>query len=459
LASSVRAKPRLSNSDAPVTLNRRLGGFSAALFGLSYICPTVIISTFGILATGTGGAVASAYSIATVAILLTAISYARMAASYPEAGSAYAYVLRTVNPRAAFLVGWVLALDYFFVPMVICLFTAKAFEVVIPAVSYRVWVLVIACSTTFINVLGIKIANRVNLTIMVAQLGVIAALIALCYVFLGASNPASVGGALAPFVGMHTSFHMLIGGAAIAAYSFLGFDAVTTLSEETLAPTRNIPIATVFAAAASGAIYIVTSYLMTRVHPSINFRDVDNAGYEIVALVSGHGFILIFAIVMIAFVASVMCAQAGSSRLLFAMGRDGALPNIFARLNVRLRTPDFNIALTGGVMLIGLLVDVDTAASCVNFGAFTAFASVNLCVLYDHLGDRRVLPGGTLKLLLAGSGASAAAWLLWSLQRTAIVVGLLWLSVGCAYLWVRMRGRSGKLYLTKSEPISGDRSH
>ena len=430
-----------SHSDGAATLNRRLGGFSAALFGLAYICPTSVISTFGILATGTGGAVASAYLIATTAILLTAASYARMAAYYPQGGAAYAYVLRTVNPSAAFLVGWILALDYFFVPMVICLFTAKGFEAVLPSVSYRVWVLVIACSTTVVNVLGIKIANRVNLTIMTAQLAVIAALVVLCYLFLGVANPATVGGALAPFGGVHSNFKMTFGGAAVAAYSFLGFDAVTTLSEETRAPTRNIPIATIFAAAASGAIYIVTSYLMVRVHPSTNFKNVDNAGYEVVALVSGHGFLLIFTIVMIAFIASVMCAQAGSSRLLFAMGRDGALPRVFAHLNPRLKTPDFNIALTGAVMLIGLLVDVDTAASCVNFGAFTAFASVNLCVIYDHFSDRRVLQGGAIKLLLAGAGASAAIWLLCSLQRTALVVGLIWLTVGCTYLLMGARRR------------------
>jgi amino acid transporter len=430
-----------SGSDAPAALNRRLGGFSAGLFGLAYICPTSVISTFGILATGTGGAVASAYLIATAAILLTAISYARMAACYPQGGSAYAYVLRTVNPSAALLVGWVLALDYFFVPMVICLFTAKAFEIVMPAVSYRVWVLVIACATTCINLLGIKIANRVNLTIMAAQLVVIAVLIVLCCLFLGFANPATVGGALEPFVGMRTSFNMTIGGAAIAAYSFLGFDAVTTMSEETRAPTRNIPIATVFAAAASGAIFIVTSYLMARVHPHTDFKDVDNAGYEIVALVSSHGFLLIFVTIMIAFIASVMCAQAGSSRLLFAMGRGGALPRIFAHLNLRHRTPDFNIGLTGLVMLIGLLVDVDTAASCVNFGAFTAFASVNLCVIYDHFSVRRALPGGAAKLILAAAGAAAAIWLLWSLQRTAVVVGFLWLTAGCAYLLVRTQRR------------------
>jgi len=137
----------------------------------------------------------------------------------------------------------------------------------------------------------------------------------------------------------------------------------------------------------------------------------------------------------------VMCAQAGSSRLLFAMGRGGALPRIFAHLNLRHRTPDFNIGLTGLVMLIGLLVDVDTAASCVNFGAFTAFASVNLCVIYDHFSVRRALPGGAAKLILAAAGAAAAIWLLWSLQRTAVVVGFLWLTAGCAYLLVRTQRR------------------
>ena len=430
-------EPRDTSVASP--LPRRLGGFSAALFGLAYICPTSVISTFGILATATGGRTASAYVIATAAIVLTAISYARMAAHYPQAGSAYAYVLRTANPSAAFLIGWVLALDYFFVPMVICLFTAKALEVVLPAISYRVWVVVIAAATTVVNLLGIKIANRVNLTIMIAQLAVIAVLIVLCCLFLGSSAAVEYGAAATLAGGtMSSAISGTMGGAAIAAYSFLGFDAVTTLSEETRCPTRTIPAATLFAAVMSGAIFIVTSYLMTRVHPGTSFRDVDNAGYEIVALVSGRGFLPIFCIVMIAFVASVMCAQAGSSRLLYAMGRDGALPRLFSRVNRRFRTPDFNVALTGAVMLIGLVVDVDTAASCVNFGAFTAFAAVNACVIYDRVEGRR-LPGGATKLLLAGAGTIASLWLLWNLQWTAIGVGAIWLSVGCAYLWVRRR--------------------
>jgi putrescine importer len=424
-----------------VTLSRRLTSRSVALFGLSYICPTVIISTFGVLAQDTRGATASAYLIATIAILLTAISYGRMAARYPQAGSAYTYVLRTVNVRAGFLTGWVLILDYFFVPMVICLFTAKAIEVVLPGISYRFWVAVIAAATTLVNVLGIQVANRVNLAIMAAQLAVIAALILLCIAYL--HSPAHPGPAwsLAPVINSQTTLPAVMSGASIAAYSFLGFDAVTTLSEETIDPTRNIPRATVFAAAASGMIYVVAAFLLTLVHPSLVFNDVDNAGYEILATVSGRGFLPLFTVVLVAYGASVMCAQAGSSRLLFAMGRDGMLPTrIFSYLHPRLRTPVFGIVLTGSMMLIGEWIDVETAASCVNFGAFSAFLAVNLCVLIDHVSGRRELPGGAFKLIQAAAGALSTVWLLVSLHWSALTVGLLWLALGLSYLFFRARG-------------------
>jgi amino acid transporter len=429
-------------TDTPVLLHRRLNTVSAALFGLSYICPTVVISTFGLLATTTHGATASAYVLATIAVLLTAFSYGRMAARYPQAGSAYTYVAHTTNTAAGFLVGWVLILDYLFIPMVICLFTAKAFEVVLPAISFRVWVLVVASCTSLINLLGIQIADRVNLAIMTAQLLVLAAFAALCVAFLGAHDHAVGTWSLAPFWNPATGTTAIAAGAAIAAYSFLGFDAVTTLSEETHNPTQSIPRATVLAAAAGGVIFLVMSFLMSLVHPGTAFKDLDNAGFEVIAAAGGPVFLRIFTIVLIvSFIAAVMCAQAGSSRLLYVMGRDGVMPlRQFATLHPRWRTPAFNILLMGVVMLGGEFVDVDTAASCVNFGAFIAFLAVNVCVLVDHFGVRRELVGGGWKLLGSGAGALASLWLLVSLQRTALTVGCLWLAAGLLYLGYRTQG-------------------
>jgi putrescine importer len=143
----------------------------------------------------------------------------------------------------------------------------------------------------------------------------------------------------------------------------------------------------------------------------------------------------LFVVVMCAFVASIMCAQAGSSRLLYAMGRDGTLPRpLLTYLHPRFRTPAANVVLIGLVMLAGEWLDVEAAAACVNFGAFCAFTAVNLCVLYDHIGGRRQLPGGPLKLVQGTLAALATLWLIASLHRTALVVGAIWLAAGIVYL-------------------------
>jgi putrescine importer len=437
LSAALQEQTKLKSS---VTLSQHLTPFSVALFGLSYICPTVIFSTFGVLARATQGATASAYLIATIAILFTAVSYGRMAARWPQSGSAYTYVSRATNDTAGFIAGWLLILDYFLVPMVICLFTAKAFEIVLPNVSFRLWVALIVLATTVINVLGVKIANRVNLAITAAQFVVIVALIILCIVFLRSGQHVGNQWTIAPFLNSQTALPAVMSGAAIAAYSFLGFDAVTTLSEETINPTRSIPRATVFAAAASGSIYVVCAFLLQLVHPSAAFHDVDNAGYEILASVSGRGFPAMFTVVLCAYIASVMCAQAGSSRLLYAMGRDGSLPRpILSYLHPRFRTPALNIGLIGIAMLAGEFLDVEAAAACVNFGAFSAFTAVNLSVIYDHVSGRRQLPGGLLKLLEAAAGAVTAVWLIVSLHRVALTIGLIWLLFGAVYAFARTR--------------------
>lgn len=449
-----------------VTLERRLTTLSATLFGLSYICPTVVVSTFGLIAQTTHGVSAASYLAATFAIVLTAVSYGQMAKRYPQAGSAYTYVSRTTHSTAGFMIGWVLMLDYFFIPMVICLFTAKAFEVLLPAVSFRPWVVLVAAFTTVANILGIKVADRVNLTIMAVQLAAMGALGVTCahYVLttgqgLAAGQGATLWSAL-PFLNSQTTMLAVMAGASVASYSFLGFDAVTTLSEETLDPTRTIPRATLLSPAIAGVLFTASAYLFTLVHPSLSFKDVDNAGFEILRIAGGRQFLVPFTSVLIAsYMAAALVAQAGSSRLLYAMGRDGVLPQrVFGYLHPRWRTPLVAILLMGVVMLAGEWIDVETAAACVNFGAFSAFFAVNACVLLDHFGwpmgppGARELGGGVGKVLAAAGGAVGSLWLLASLGRTAHVVGVLWLLVGLAYTVWRTRAFRVPLPSASAEP-------
>ncbi|MGV1760121.1 APC family permease [Rhizobium sp. A22-96] len=427
-------------TDAKPTLDRRLSATSAAMFGLSYMSPMVVIATLGAIAIKTGGAVALAYVVATAAMMLTAASYGYMAARNPKAGSAYTYASSVFGPIAGFAVGWVLLLDYFFIPMVICLLTATGLSTLAPDVPFWIWVIAVAALSTIINTLGIKLTDQINLAIMAVQLVVVVALIYLCIKF--ALNTPQVGTLVSsrPFFNDATTLPLVMAGAAVACYSFLGFDAISTLSEETIDPRRNIPRAIMFATLLGGAIFLATAYFMMLVHPSLDYASVDGAAYEIVGQIGGEAFKAVFTVVVIiAFFAAGLCAQASASRLLYVMGRDRILPPIgFAYIHPSFKTPVVNIVLVGLVMLGAARFDIATSTSFINFGAFTAFFAVNLCVVACALrGEERERP--ILAALAGLVGALFCGWLFFSLDRLAVELGLGWLTVGCLYLLFRTR--------------------
>lgn len=422
----------------PVKLDRALGLWSVVLFGLAYMTPMIVFGTFGALATTSQGTTAMAYLVAAGAILLTAISYGVMARVYPVAGSAYTYARRSINPHAGFLVGWAVLLDYFFLPMVIWLIGAAYLSSAFPAVPAYVWILGFIAITTLVNVAGIAFANRVNLILMVVQLAVLAA-----FVLLAARYVMAIGGAgglasVTPFFKADVPFSASIAGAAIAAYSFLGFDAVSTLTEETRDARRTMPRAILITALAGGFIFVLSAYVTQLAHPGLDFVSVDAAASEIARTVGGDLFVTIFlATLVIAQFTSGLAAQASVGRLLYAMGRDGVLPSpVFGRLSPRWQTPVLNLVLVGIVGLLALRMDITTSTSFINFGAFLAFTAVNISVIALYLkGHAEVRPMGPLiGLLIPALAALCDLFLLWNLDGNAKILGLIWLAAGCAYL-------------------------
>jgi putrescine importer len=427
-------------SNEHVKLDRRLSTTSAAMFGLSYMSPLVVIATFGAIAVKTGGAVATAYVVATLAMLATAASYGFMASRNPVAGSAYTYTSKVFGPLCGFVVGWVLLLDYFFIPMVICLLTATSLSTLAPEIPFPVWVVAVALLSTIINILGIKLTDRVNLIIMAIQFVMVAMLAYLCVAAIQHVPDGALFSAK-PFTNDQTNWSMIMAGAAIACYSFLGFDAISTLSEETVDPRRSIPRAIMIATLLGGGIFMITTYLMMVVHPSLTFGSIDTAAYEIVGQVGGETFKTAFTVVVaIAFFAAGLCAHASASRLLLVMGRDNVIPAMpFAYINPRFKTPVVNTVLVGAVMLGAMKFDISTSTAFINFGAFTAFFAVNLCVvafLMKRPDERR---GRTALMVVAVVGALFCASLFMSLDRLAIELGLSWLALGIVYLLAKTR--------------------
>ncbi|MBP0457801.1 APC family permease [Streptomyces montanisoli] len=422
-------------------LAARLGLLSVVLFGVAYMSPSIVMTTFGVISSTSGGAAPTAYVVATVAMLITALSYGKMARILPASGSAYTYAREMIDSRVGFLVGWAILLDYFFLPMVAWLIQSLYLNAQFPAVPVWGWLIANIVVTTGINILGTVLADRVNKVLMGLTVAGIAAFVVMCLHHLGGG---SAGSAAAPLWSGHVTVGAVSAAAAIAAYSFLGFDAVSTLSEETVDAGRTIPRGIVLTVLAGGLVFVVVAYVMQWVHPGGHFADESTASYTMSVLVGGRTFAdVVNVVVLIGGFASGLAIQASTSRLMYVMGRDGVLPRrFFGRLHARLKTPVLNLLLVGAAAFIALSLSLATATSFINFGAFTAFTMVNVCVVAHFVRNRGTGAGLPLfgHVVLPVLGAAVDVYLLTQLSSTAIWLGAGWLALGIVYLVALTRG-------------------
>ncbi len=445
-ASGTSGPPGASGTGA--RLRKTLGLRSAVLFGLAYMTPIIVLGIFGVIAEKSRGASAGAYLLATVAMLFTALSYGVMARHFPVAGSAYTYVRKALDPRLGFLVGWAILLDYLFLPLVIWLIGGSYLQEQFPGVPGWVWIVAFIVVTTTLNVVGLKVADRANFILMSFQLLIVVLFVALTLAYL-VGRPGSGAASLLslqPFVGAG-GFSAIAAGAAVAAYSFLGFDAISTLTEETHDAARTVPRAIVLVALTGGGIFVMVAYTVSLVAPGAQFPDTDSLAEHVAYTVGGALFGALFlAALVVGQFTSGLAAQAAVSRLLFAMGRDGVLPRrLFGMVSAKFHTPVFNIVLTGVIGLAALLLTVTSSTSFINFGAFTAFTLVNLSVVaYFVRHRRRSGPGESMPMwryvLVPLVGAAVDIYLLVHLDADALVVGASWAVIGVTYLLWLTRG-------------------
>ncbi|WP_020499839.1 APC family permease [Sciscionella marina] len=428
-------------SDQNLRLKGELSLSSVVLFGLAYISPGIVVTTFGVIAATSDGTAPTAYAIATVAILLTALSYAKMARVVPGAGSVYSYARKMLDSRIGFLAGWAMLLDYFFIPMVGWLIQATYFQAQFPAVPRWVWLILIIALTTGVNAFGMKLADRVNKVLMAVTVGSLILFTALCLVYLGHDNTGPVTDAV---WNSHTSIGAITAAAAIAAYSFLGFDAISTLGEETKDGAGTIGRGIIACVIATGGIFLVLSFVLQLVHPGGQFANEDAAAWSIKVLIGGQTYANIVNFISVAGgVASCIALQASTARLMYVMGRDGVLPRpVFGRLAPKLGTPITGLLLTAAAGVIAMTLDLATATSFINFGAFLGFALVNVSVIAYLFRERKAGRRHNLFnfLVLPLAGAAVSVYLLSQLGATALKIGVVWLVIGLIYLAFLTKG-------------------
>ncbi|MFJ5763406.1 APC family permease [Neobacillus sp. NPDC093182] len=423
-----------------VKLKRSLKLWQVVIMGLAYMTPMVVFDTFGIVSGETNGHVPAAYVIALIGMLFTAVSYGKLVRVFPQAGSAYTYTQKAMNRHLGFLVGWSSLLDYLFLPMVNALLTKLYLNALFPSVPDFIWVLLFVGIVTLLNLRSVHALANFNTLFVLVQILIMVVFIILVIKGLNAGEGMGTVFSMQPFFVEGMNIPILITGATILCFSFLGFDAVTTLSEETPNPEKTIPKAILLTALWGGVIFITTSFFIQAFFPdNSRFIDSEAALPEIALYVGGKLFQSIFlCTTFVNTLASGLASHASVSRLLYVMGRDKVFPEKwFGYVHPKWRTPAINVLIVGVISLSAWFFDLVTATSLINFGALMAFTFVNLSVI-SHFAVREKMhrtPKGFFDYVimpLIGAGLVGVLWI--NLELSSLVMGGGWFLIGLAYL-------------------------
>lgn len=443
MAISSSAAPAASPASAPAPRLAKVLGLTGAVgFGLAYMMPMASFTTYGVVNTLTQGGVVTAYAITLVAMLFTASSYASMARDFPATGAAYTYSRRALGGHVGFLGGWAILLDYVLLPMMAYLVIGVYMHAAVPAVPQWVWILASIALVTGLNVLGVRIMSRASNAIVLAQVVFVVLFLVLASLTASGQDLPSVPEAL---FGGDASLALLFSGAAILCYSFLGFDAVSSLAEETRDARRTIPRAIMLVTLLGGVLFIVVSALSNLAVPDwTSYSSPDAAANDVTFAVGGKWFEIFFTAAFVAgCVGAVTAQQATAARLLYSMGRDGVLPRrVFGVLHPKWQTPVGATLVISLIALVSMFIDLTFASSLINFGALAAFSLVNLSVIKHFWFDRRQrgVAGTVRYFALPAVGLALCVWLWTSLSIDALVIGIVWLLLGAVYLVRLTRG-------------------
>lgn len=421
-------------------LMKTLTLWQVVMMGLAYMQPMTIFDTFGIVSGLTDGHVATAYAFALAGILFTALSYGKLVRRFPSSGSAYTYAQKAIGPHVGFMVGWSSLLDYLFMPMINILLAKTYLEAIFPGVPSWIFVAALVGLMTLFNLRGISIVANLNSVIVVVQVAIMVVFVGLLMYGVSQGEGAGTLTSAKPFWSENAHLVPMITGATILCFSFLGFDGISSLSEETPDAGRVIPKAIFLTALIGGAIFIFVAYFLQLYFPDVSrFVTPESSQPEIMLYVAGKLFqsiILVFSCVTV--LASGMAAHAGVSRLMYVMGRDGVFPErFFGYIHPEWRTPALNVLLVGVIALSAVSFNLEVATALINFGALVAFTFVNLSVISQfYIRERR---NRTLKdtfnyLVLPVLGALTVGALWLNLEESSMTLGLIWAAFGFIYL-------------------------
>ena len=417
-------------------LNRTMTLTDVVVYGLIFMVPLAPVAVFGTIFNFSHGMAALVYLVAGIAMFFSAVSYKEMAKEYPVAGSVYSYVRLGTTKFVGFLSGWAILLDYLLLPALLCILAASAMGALMPEVPGWIWVIGFIAAVAFINLRGIVVTARMNMIFLVIQGAALT-------VFIGGALVAITQGraqfSLAPFYQPEFfSWELVFTAIPVAALSYIGFDAISTLNEEAKGGGKAVSRATMIVLWLVIAMFVAQVYFAALFVPTNEpFADgdpVNNAFYYISETVVAPWFKIVFTLItaLIALFANVLVSHATTSKMIFAMARDGQLPRRLAIVSQKHKVPAAAmIVVTILTAIIGVLAvgQIELIVTMVTFGALTAYILLHISVII-HFGVRRSSKKYFIHWISPILGIAVLGYALYSTNILAKVIGISWLAIG-----------------------------
>jgi APA family basic amino acid/polyamine antiporter len=457
-------------------LKRTLTAFSVTLIGIGAIIGAGIFATVGTAASGTaeragaGPSLMLSFVITAIVCGFTALCYAELASMVPISGSAYTYSYATLGELVAWIIGWDLIIEYAIGNVAVAISWAEFFnrllrnlgihmpdwltsnyrtateETLAAAphilgvpIVFNILAFGIVALITIVLVWGIKESSNFNAVMVLIKIIVLLFFIGLALYYV---SPAKMTENWKPF--QPQGWFGTLTGAAVVFFAYIGFDAVSTVAEETKNPSKDLPVGIIASLIICTILYVLVAAVFTGMVPWETVRGWTSAqrgesltmALETVAPQAlWQNTVIAFGSV-VAHTAVLLVFQLGQPRIFFSMARDGLLPSVFASVHPRFKTPHVTTILTGiAVGGIAAFATVDEMVSLTNIG--TLFAFILVCVgvmVLRHKDPGRARPFRVPfgPYLLPGLGAISCALLIYFLPEGSYWRFVGWLMLGLA---------------------------
>lgn len=437
-------------------LKRGLTLKDVVLYGVLFMVIIAPQSIYGIIQQDSHGMTPLVYIVGFIAISFTAMSYMRMSNKFPIAGSVYSYVQRGINPHVGFIAGWLILLDYIFVPALLYIMVANWGVLLIPNSPWYLWVIVFVAFNTFVNIRGIEMTKGVDWVMFCVEI-----LLLIAFIWLGCKFVLG-GGGTGAFVldpiwqpGQVTP-HFIAMACSIACLSFLGFDGMSTLAEETVHPEKTIGRGIIIALCVIVVVFVAQTYVAAIVDPgwaSWTDEQANNAFFYAGLYCGGAVFqkIMLVVNILAVGVANIMAAQTAASRMLYGMGRDGVIPKIFGRVHPKFQTPWFSSIFLACLSFLVVFIfttafganSMDYLSRLVNFGALSSFVILNFAVFYFFFVKEKRFHtfGDWIKYLVCPwLGIAILIFVFTGFGALTYILGVSWLVVGIIIGAIKSKG-------------------